>query len=189
MVKASSDKRESILEAALSVMVEKGYYGATIPEIAKAAGVATGTIYVHFQDKHALVNDLYRHWKMAKRQALAKADPAGTPRDGFFAMVRAYLEFGLENPRGLAFLESHYHVSYLDEANQRLNETFVQGILDYVQAMIDAKVFRKAHPRVLLSVIHGVAVGLLTQIWSGELEPEREHIEQAIQACWEGVRA
>ncbi len=47
----SADKRERILKAAIKVFARKGFYAARVSEIAKAAGVADGTIYLYFRNK------------------------------------------------------------------------------------------------------------------------------------------
>ncbi|WP_176083816.1 TetR/AcrR family transcriptional regulator [Martelella sp. HB161492] len=43
-----------ILEAALTVFAEKGFASARIEDIARAAGLGKGTIYLYFSDKQAL---------------------------------------------------------------------------------------------------------------------------------------
>ncbi|MFO7596401.1 MAG: TetR/AcrR family transcriptional regulator [Desulfocurvibacter africanus] len=48
-------RRERILDAALRLFSEKGYYGTNTKEIAKQAGVATGTLYRYFRDKKAVL--------------------------------------------------------------------------------------------------------------------------------------
>jgi AcrR family transcriptional regulator len=47
-------RREQILKAALKIFTQKGYAAATIPEISKTAGVATGTIYLYYPSKREL---------------------------------------------------------------------------------------------------------------------------------------
>jgi len=47
-------RREQILKAAMQIFSDKGYAAATIPEIAGAAGTASGTIYLYFDSKHEL---------------------------------------------------------------------------------------------------------------------------------------
>src|SRR5690348_1956451 len=48
-------RRNQILDAATQVFSEKGFHGATIREVAQAAGIADGTIYNYFANKHALL--------------------------------------------------------------------------------------------------------------------------------------
>ena len=51
----NQDKQEEILTAAVSVFAEKGFAGATTSEVAKAAGVAEGTIFRYFRTKKDLL--------------------------------------------------------------------------------------------------------------------------------------
>jgi AcrR family transcriptional regulator len=44
-------KKGKILNAAIKIFAEKGYYYATIAEIAKEAGISTGLIYSYFENK------------------------------------------------------------------------------------------------------------------------------------------
>lgn len=55
----STDKRERILEAALRVFAERGFYNAKVSEVAREAGVADGTIYLYFQNKDDLLIQLF----------------------------------------------------------------------------------------------------------------------------------
>jgi AcrR family transcriptional regulator len=52
--KITAKRREQILKAGMDVFSRKGYAAATIPEIAKAAEVAAGTIYLYFPNKREL---------------------------------------------------------------------------------------------------------------------------------------
>ncbi|MBN1190963.1 MAG: TetR/AcrR family transcriptional regulator [Dehalococcoidales bacterium] len=47
-------RREQIIEAASRVFTHKGFSAATVPEIAREAGVASGTIYLYFSGKRDL---------------------------------------------------------------------------------------------------------------------------------------
>lgn len=60
----SIEKRNSIKQAALKLISEKGYHNTSTNEIAKVAGISIGTFYSYFADKknvyEELVYDLYR---------------------------------------------------------------------------------------------------------------------------------
>jgi AcrR family transcriptional regulator len=53
-------RRQAILEAALTVFAEHGYEAARLDEVARRAGVAKGTLYLYFEDKEALFENLIR---------------------------------------------------------------------------------------------------------------------------------
>ena len=52
--KKTEARREAILDAALEEFAAKGYAGARMEDIARRAGVAKGTLYLHFGDKEGL---------------------------------------------------------------------------------------------------------------------------------------
>lgn len=57
----SGDKRTRILDAAVRVFARKGFHATRVSEVAKAAGVADGTIYLYFKSKDALLVSLFEH--------------------------------------------------------------------------------------------------------------------------------
>src|SRR5204862_945310 len=66
------DKRARILDAAIKVFAERGFHSATVAEIARAAGVADGTIYLYFKGKDDLLLRLFDE-KMTELLAEVKA--------------------------------------------------------------------------------------------------------------------
>lgn len=51
----NGDKRTRILEAAVAVFARGGFHATRVADVARAAGVADGTIYLYFESKEALV--------------------------------------------------------------------------------------------------------------------------------------
>lgn len=56
----SAARRAAILDAALDEFSVRGFAAARLDDVAKRAGVAKGTIYLHFADKESLFQDLIR---------------------------------------------------------------------------------------------------------------------------------
>ena len=55
-----SSKRRQILDGACKVFLDLGFDGASMGEIARAAGVSKGTLYVYFADKCRLFEAISR---------------------------------------------------------------------------------------------------------------------------------
>jgi AcrR family transcriptional regulator len=53
-------RRQAILEAALAVFTDEGFAAAKLDDVADRAGVAKGTIYLHFKDKQDLFEQMVR---------------------------------------------------------------------------------------------------------------------------------
>src|SRR5262245_27789050 len=58
------DKPQQIIEAAVRVFADKGYYSSRVSDIAREAGIAAGTIYLYFDTKRDILITLFRE-KMA----------------------------------------------------------------------------------------------------------------------------
>ncbi len=66
-------KRQAIIEAALDIFAKQGYEETTIAQIAAAAGVAVGTVYLYFHNKREIYTQASIDW--TKRMAAALRDP------------------------------------------------------------------------------------------------------------------
>ncbi|MEW6640105.1 MAG: TetR/AcrR family transcriptional regulator [Pseudomonadota bacterium] len=83
----AQERRDAILAAALDAFVERGFAATRLEDIAAQAGVAKGTIYLHFADKEALFQELVRS-HIGPLIAQLATPPAG---DGSVrAMVEAF---------------------------------------------------------------------------------------------------
>lgn len=94
-----SDRKRLIVSAAQRVFARKGYRSASIREIAGEAGVAKGTIYLHFRSKDELalaaVADVYD--RVRRRLAELEADEGLTPRERFVRQLEEQLATGEDN--------------------------------------------------------------------------------------------
>lgn len=54
-----NNKKELIINAAIKVFADKGFYTANVADVAKEAGVADGTIYLYFKNKDDLLISLF----------------------------------------------------------------------------------------------------------------------------------
>lgn len=63
-------KRAAILDAARAIIAKQGYEETTIAEIAAAAGVAVGTVYLYFRNKRDIYTSLSTGWVEEIAEAL-----------------------------------------------------------------------------------------------------------------------
>lgn len=66
----SDEKARQILDGARAVFLRDGFDGASMNDIAKAAGVSKGTLYVYFQSKDQLFAALIRHEKQQQAEQM-----------------------------------------------------------------------------------------------------------------------
>lgn len=56
----AAERRAAIVEAALDEFIARGFTATRLDDVARRAGVAKGTIYLHFKDKETLFEELVR---------------------------------------------------------------------------------------------------------------------------------
>jgi len=56
----AAGRRQAIIEAALDEFISRGFTATRLDDVAKRAGVAKGTIYLHFKDKESMFEELIR---------------------------------------------------------------------------------------------------------------------------------
>src|SRR5438132_5748549 len=86
-------KRERILRAAIDVFAQSGYFNAKVSEIAKAAGVADGTIYLYFDGKEDLLVTIFREHTRNYLQSLERSlANIRRPEERIRVAIRHHLE-------------------------------------------------------------------------------------------------
>jgi AcrR family transcriptional regulator len=99
---APQQRREQLIDAALSVIIEQGYKGVSIEAIARTAGVTRPVIYDHFPNLGTLLQALIareENYALAQlAEVVPEAPPEGDPAELFAAAVRRFLDAVASRP-------------------------------------------------------------------------------------------
>jgi len=98
----AAERREAIIEAALDEFIARGFAATRLDDVAKRAGVAKGTIYLHFKDKEALFQELIRTALVPLIGRLAALLPpaGGTVRAALEGFVQTFVQEIVMTRRG-----------------------------------------------------------------------------------------
>jgi AcrR family transcriptional regulator len=178
------------MDAALALFESRGFEGVAVPEIARAAGVATGTLYLYFRDKQALVNALYRHWKSAYNRAVLAPLPPGLPvRDRFTTYWSRMTEFARAHPGATRFMDLHHHGGYLDEESRALSRLSVEAAVAFVREARAQGAIRDLDPRLIVALMWGAATGLVKFAQSGAFALDERVSIEIEEALWRAIKA
>lgn len=130
-------KRDAILRAAIDVFAERGYFNAQVADVARAAGVAAGTVYLYFRSKDDLLVSIFERTVKERldegREAVAGiAEPAARLRR--FAQLHLAM---LGRDRNLAIVfqvELRQSVKFME----RFSATLLRDYLGQIRATIEA---------------------------------------------------
>jgi len=181
----SEDKRKAILKAAAGVFAERGIADAPTSAIARAAGVADGTLFTYFESKSELMDALYLDLRQRIGQALAEVADDADPRVWLRAIWERYLRLGADHRdwmRVLAQLRAAGRLFKEDEPEHPA----ILGVVDAVCRAAD-------------SDLHGLSAEYMVLALRAQAEATIEYIhahpEQAencrelgFRMLWRGLR-
>ncbi|MCW1956905.1 TetR/AcrR family transcriptional regulator [uncultured Lentibacter sp.] len=91
-------KYEDVLGGAREIFLRDGFEGASVDEIARAAGVSKATLYSYFSDKRELFREVTRvECERMAESALSRIDFAAPPREVFTAAAHSLTRFLLSD--------------------------------------------------------------------------------------------
>ncbi|HEY0406958.1 MAG TPA: TetR/AcrR family transcriptional regulator [Pyrinomonadaceae bacterium] len=90
---AVADKREAILRAATRVFARNGYFNSKVADIASAAGVADGTVYLYFKSKEEILHSIFdRTMEEAIAEGRKQLSAITDPREKLRRIAQLHLE-------------------------------------------------------------------------------------------------
>ncbi len=85
-------KKDAILRAAIDVFAERGYFNAQVADVARAAGVAAGTVYLYFRSKDDLLVSIFER---TMRECLARGRASAAAGANAADRLRRFAELHL----------------------------------------------------------------------------------------------
>ncbi len=136
-VRQKEETRASLLDAARTCFAEKGWAGTVVSDVVRAAGVAHGTFYVHFESKDAVADALLADFNAGLLTRVAAAvERAEDLESRVRAAARAFLA-------ALA-AERAFVRWYAERLTQGLaGDALIEGINPEARALLDAWLARE----------------------------------------------
>ena len=133
MTKAA--RREELLEAARTVFATKGFHDAKVGDIAAAANVAKGTVYLYFPDKRSIFVELIDNLFVRLSAAILRVDISGDVAAQVKHNIRAIVSVLVDDPDALRML--YAHASGVDPAFTAKIESFYEGLKSMLVASLE----------------------------------------------------
>jgi TetR/AcrR family fatty acid metabolism transcriptional regulator len=161
-----TDKREAILRAATRVFAEKGYFNSKVADIAKAAGVADGTVYLYFKNKddvlHSIFDRAMAEFIAEGRRELALIDK---PEDKLKRIAELHLErLGADRDMAIVFqVELRGSIKFMQEFSAAGFAEYLDVIRGTIEAGQKSGAFRTdLKPIVCAKMIYGALDEMVT---------------------------
>src|SRR5438094_7751005 len=129
-------KRDALLRAAIDVFADRGYFNAQVADVARAAGVAAGTVYLYFKSKDDLLVSIFER-SMREDLALGRAAVAGLddPAERLRRLARGHLaRLGADRNLAIVFqVELRQSTKFME----RFSSTLLRDYLGLIREAIE----------------------------------------------------
>jgi len=143
---ARAGKRDAILRAAIDVFAERGFFNAQVADVARAAGVAAGTVYLYFRSKDDLLVSIFEQTvREAIDQGRATVAPLKDPVEQLRAIARVHLDrMGRDRALAVVFqVELRQSTKFMERFSSTLLREYIGIIRGIVMEGQKTGVFRK----------------------------------------------
>lgn len=185
-----SSKRDDILNATLSLIVEEGLHSITFSKIFKRANVGSGTLYNYFKNKDEIILTLYQTcFNDLTDKVMRDYNVNDNLYKKFRHIIETILKYSITYPDRLVFAtdflySSHTPEEYKDISNNIIFEELYR-ILDEGQK---DKTIKNLKPELCLSIIFGIILLSVKGTLVKKYELGENEINQIVESCWNSIR-
>jgi TetR/AcrR family fatty acid metabolism transcriptional regulator len=155
----STDKREAILKAATEVFARNGYFSSKVSDIAKAAGVADGTVYLYFKSKEEILHSIFdRTMAEGIEQANIELAKCRTPQEKLRCLSKLHLaRLGADRDLAIVFqVELRGSTKFMEEFSAAGFGEYLYLIRQIFEEGQASGEFRKdLHAKICAKILYG----------------------------------
>ena len=188
---------ERILQAALELFVEQGYFNTNIPDISKRSRCSVGSIYHHFLNKEEIADQLYKEGIKKFRKALTQSiQPEATLKDCVRSLVIAFLSFAESHQLLSRYLWLSRHIEFINTKVAHPTtvgfDNLGRGLTKAIKIGIKKGEISKLPAEIIWSILFGSPLSFVRDWLDGYTSQTPAQVAPIIaDACWaalSGVR-
>lgn len=194
LLQKSIDKRNALLKATLFLVNNGGIQGASMAKVAKIANVSPATIYLFFDSKQDLVNQLYLDVKISfATEAFKNFDSDKSVKDKsvkerFKSIWFNMANYKLEQKEEASFLSQCENTPMIDEKTRQEGLKYLMPLFDlWIEGKEDGILKEMSHYLMYAFTIYPIS--LLVNIENRKLcNLEKVTLEDAFQSAWDSIK-
>jgi TetR/AcrR family transcriptional regulator, fatty acid metabolism regulator protein len=193
VVGAVGEKYQRILDAAVEVIAERGYFNSPVSAIAARAGVADGTVYLYFKSKDDVLRTaIDTMFERFFTRIVERFETLTDPREQLAYIAEAHLETGAQN-RSLAILmqtEVRQSAKFIEEFSRHHLVKYIGVVREVVKRGQQEGVFRADVPDGLVAhCMFGAIDELLSAaVFTGRVYDAKTTAAQVMDVLMQGIR-
>lgn len=183
-------KTAQIFAATLLLVRENGLSGITMSEIAKAAKIATGTLYIYFENKETLINELFTECRKSSVAIYFEGYHAEMPfKEGFRIVWNNLLQFRIDHFEKAVFMDQCYHSPFITETTKELTKKMIHPLFKLVETGKAIKALKELDNLMLLTYMVGGINEYVKRSKYSAKKITKQDAMHLFNLCWDGIKA
>ena len=185
----SQVKRNALVEATINLVNNNGFHATPMSKIAKMANVSPATIYLYFENKQDLINQVYIEVKAAFSAFAFKDFNESLPVEkGFEIVWKRIAEFKLNEIEQAMFLSQCDNTPMIDETSRQEGLKHLQPLLYLWERGQKEGLIKPYSPYLLYAYSIYPMAFLMTMQQRDIFKLNPAHLEDAYQAAWNSIK-
>ena len=180
-------KKESILNAALELLVQKGVHNTPMSQVAKAANTGMGTIYNYFPNKEILINEIYLSIKKQEENLFLEVSTDGPVKTRFESYMTVLIVFFMEHPLYFNFLQQLEASPIITEENKTNGRKPVEIVASLLKSGQKDRIIKSVEMDQILVFIGGAISSYLRQNLN-TTQNKQTSLADHINMVWDGIK-
>lgn len=190
MPKVRDEKKiEEIFKATLKLVIRTGFSGLKMADVAREAKLATGTLYIYFQNKEELINATFIETK--KKIAAVILDDqnaAATYFETFRKTWNSYFTFCLKHPEYMLFVEQFIYSGFITENIKTKAESFFEDFNTFLKQGQEQNMLKAHDIELLKAQLMGPIHETIKISVNKKISLNETTIDQCFDMAWQSVR-
>jgi AcrR family transcriptional regulator len=188
-VNKSQIKRDALLKATINLVNNDGFHAAPMSKIAKMAGVSPGTIYLYFENKQDLVNQVYIEVKKAFTQfAFKDYEEHFAVEKGFKRIWKNIAEFKLKEVDEALFLLQCDNTPMIDESSRQEGLKHLRPLLELWERGKTEGIIQPVSPYMLYAFTVYPIAFLMNMQQREVFKLTQKHVDEAYEMAWNSIK-
>lgn len=184
------DLRNKVLQTALELFSESGYFNTSIHDICATAGVSIGAIYHHFSNKEALAKSLYDDLLQQMNDTISQL---AYQQNGCLEQSRAIIsklfDLTMTKPKMVQFILLAKHREYLTDEPPICSSKPFKTMRQVIEDGINNETVRNIEPWVAATAMFGGALRMMSLQLDGVLDkPLPDYLDEVVDCGWRAIK-
>lgn len=188
MRKKDPQKQKHIYRAALEIIKKHGLEGLKMSEVAKEAGLATGTLYIYFKNKESLIENMHEELKERKIAILLKGYQTGMAFEPAFELLWFnYLEYLLSQSSEFHFFKQYHRTREVENKSIDDQDEFIQTFSLILNKGKESGQLKSVPTSLIVAHLIGSIEKVVWHYFGGKVQLDKDAISAAYQMAWKSV--